>query len=147
MVKTPTRDLMKESAYHWSSKNLPRIACLLETTPAKTKLDIQYHGVVDGIFWSDEIPQIDAADKRLFTPIYNTLVHLRTSLILEEPVTIGGAYLLNLVSELCPTWGYNTPFRHSKERRSDYLRLRTEFFEKIDGLATSLGASGPKKIE
>jgi len=141
MNTSPERDEMRASAYEWSIKNLPQFLDCLNKTHSDEDAEVEYHGMVDGIVWPDELPEDSSVDLPTLRKIFCVLVHTRTSQILGETVPQVGLELMAMIKDKCPDWCFNKPDRGMSSRRIDYEKVRARFFGKFDQVEESFDSN------
>lgn len=141
MDTNPKRDEMRDTAYAWSIENLPQFFDCLNKTRSNGTAEVEYHGMVDGIVWADELPDESSVDIPILRNIFCVLVHTRTSQILGETVSKKGLEMMSMIREKCPDWCFNKPDRGTSSRRTDYERVRARFFGKIEQAGSSFNAN------
>lgn len=134
MNAVPFRDPMRDSAYEWAAASIAGFYEVCNRSLADSSAAAEYHGMVDGIVWTDEMPLEAKWDRETFQKIFCVLVHTRTSLILGEKISAKGIELLQMVRSGSPQWCFNLQDRNSTDRKEDYLIVRRNFFGKIDQL-------------
>lgn len=137
MNASPKRDVMRETAYEWCIENIPQFFECLNETLLDDDSDVEYHGMVDGIVWPDELPNGSSVNLPVLQKVFCVLVHTRTSQILGETVPQVGLELMSTIQEKCPNWCFNHPDRNSSSRRTDYERAKARFFGKLDQIGNS----------
>lgn len=141
MDANPKRDELRKTAYEWSIKNLPQFFDCLNRTHSDEDAEVEYHGMVDGIVWTDELPGDSSVDLPTLRKIFCVLIHTRTSQVLGETVPHVGIELMAIIRENCPNWCFNKPDRWTSSRRTDYERVRIRFFGKLDQAGGPLDAN------
>lgn len=136
MNASPKRDEMRETAYEWCIENIPQFCDSFNETRSDDGSDVEYHGMVDGIVWPDELPNASSVDLPVLQKVFCVLVHTRTSEILGETVPHVGLELMSMIREKCPNWCFNQPDRNSSSRRTDYERVKARFFGKLDQIGS-----------
>ncbi len=132
MEEKAQRDAWPITAFEWCLENVSPFLNLFNETRQKDDAKADYHPMVDGIVWSDELPCSSSVDSHAFQRVFCILVHARTSKILGESIPPVGLTLLNTIHQECPQWSFNVPCRSSKSRRSDFKTVREEFFRKLE---------------
>lgn len=140
MNTNPKRDEMRETAYEWCIENTRQFFDCFNETRSDDDAVVEYHGMVDGIVWSDELPDGSSVDLPVLQKVFCILVHTRTSQILGETVPQVGLELMSMIREKCPNWCFNHPDRNSRSRRIDYERVKARFFGKLGQIGSSPGA-------
>ena len=101
-MTTHTREPMRDSAFAWAIEQIPRFVDGCNRRRVSSTSHIEYHGMVDGIVWTDELPEVTSNQLRDL---------LRTS---------------------CREWAFMSEDRWHSERARDYDEVRSRFFKKID---------------
>lgn len=134
MDREAGRDTMNDSAYEWALVNLFQFRDAFSRTQSDPSATMEYHGMVDGIVWSDELPKVAGPEGETLQKVFCVLIHLRTSIILGEEVSPSGMKLIGQLRHLAPSWCFIDPDRWSATRRKDYENVRSKFFKRLDRL-------------
>lgn len=132
MEETPRRDALPTTAFEWCLENVSPFLNLFNETRQKDDAKAEYHPMVDGIVWSDQLPCSSSVDSHALQRVFCVLVHVRTSKILGESIPPVGQTLLNTICQECPQWSFNVPCRKSVSRKPDFEKIRAEFFRKLE---------------
>jgi hypothetical protein len=139
-MTTNSREPMRDSAFAWAMEQLPLVVDACNRSRLSNTAQVEYHGMVDGIVWSDELPEVGSDARTVMQKTFCVLVYLRTSVILGEELSENSSKLLDLLRSTCPEWSFMSNDRWTSERVADYDEVRSRFFTKIDRLSSN--ASG-----
>ncbi len=136
MDETAQREALPVTAYEWCLGNVTPFLGLFNETRQNENAFAEYHPMVNGIVWSDELPS-SSADATTLQQVFCVLVHARTRQILGEALPPVGLTLLHQIREDSPHWSFNDPFRSSVFRKPDFEKVRERFFRRVDRLKCS----------
>lgn len=134
-MTTNSRQPMRDSAYAWAMEQLPSIVDACNRSRLSNTSQVEYHGMVDGIVWSDELPEVSPDIRTVMQKMFCVLVYLRTSVILSEELSENSCKLLDLLRSSCPEWSFMNDDRWATSRVVDYDAVRSNFFAKIEKLS------------
>lgn len=137
MEETPRSDALPNTAFEWCMENISPFIDLFNETRQMDGARPDYHPMVNGIVWSDELPPSSSADATTLQQVFCVLVHARTRQILGEALPPVGLMLLQRIREDSPHWSFNVPYRSSVFRKPDFEEVRERFFRKVDRLKCS----------
>lgn len=138
-MTTNSREPMRDSAFAWALEQVPSMTGACNRTRLSNTSQVEYHGMVDGIVWTDELPEVAPDARTVMHKTFCVLVHLRTSVILGEELGENSSKLLDLVRSSCPEWSFMSSDRWATSRVADYDAVRSKFFAKIDRLDCAKG--------
>jgi hypothetical protein len=92
--------------------------------------------MVDGIVWTDELPEVTLDARAVMQKTFCVLVYLRTSVILGEKLGESSSKLLDLLRSSCPEWSFMRNDRWASARVADYDEVRSRFFGTLDRLSS-----------
>lgn len=131
-MTTNSREPMRDSAFAWAMEQLPSIVDACNRSRLSITSQIEYHGMVDGIVWTDELSKVSSEVRAAMQKTFCVLVHLRTSVILGAELTENSSKLIDFLHSFCPEWSFMNGERWASERIKDYDEVRSRFFDKID---------------
>ena len=137
-MSTHTREPMRDSAFAWATEQIPKFVDACNRRRVSSTSHIEYHGMVDGIVWTDEFPGATSDLRTTMQKIFCVLIHLRTSVILGEHLTETSNQLRDLLRTSCPEWSFMNEDRWHSERARDYDEVRSRFFKKIDRMIDAI---------
>lgn len=132
MEETSRRYALPITAFEWCIENVSPFLNLLNETRRNENGFAEYHPMVDGIVWSDELPHSSSIASHALQRAFCVLVHARTSQILGESIPTVGLTLLDRIREECPQWSFNDRYRNSVSRKPDFEKVRDCFFRKLE---------------
>lgn len=126
------RQRLPNSAYTWAREQLPNFIDYFNACTTDANASATYHGMVDGLVWSDELPINTGPDGHIMRQLFCVLVYLRTSVILDQVSASDEKHLLRELQERCPSWSFMQQDRWDQARRVDYQRLKLDFFSELE---------------
>lgn len=144
-MTTKSREPMRDSAFAWAIEQLPSVVDACNRSRLSKTARIEYHGMVDGIVWTDELPEVSPEARDAMQKTFCVLVHLRTSVILGEELSENSGKLIELLQSSCPEWSFMSNDRWAPSRVADYHAVRSKFFAKIDRLSSKASETAGNK--
>ena len=126
------REPLKPRAITASNKCVEQFCSFLDSCKSKPNAECTFHGMVDGLVWSDEYPTNIKENKAIFNNIFCVLVHLRTSIILGTDLTEDETALLSTTKSKCPNWAFFEPERFLPSLRKQYELQKQRFADDLD---------------